>query len=61
MIDIDMIGSLDINNPTIVEVLIRDDGTVVWVNIDGLCRLRVCRIKKLTVDDRRPKVTKKEK
>lgn len=25
----------------IVEVEIRDDGNVLWVNIDGLCKLRV--------------------
>lgn len=35
---------LDITGAKRVEVRVRDDGCVVWVNVDGLCRLRVCRI-----------------
>ena len=38
---------------TVVEISIRDDGRVIWVNVDGVCRLRCCRIEKLVVDDRR--------
>ncbi len=38
---------IDITGPEIVEVQIRDDGKVVWINIDGICRLRACQIKKL--------------
>jgi hypothetical protein len=44
---------LDITAPTHVEISIRSDGTVIWVNIDGLCRFRVCRIKNLVLDDNR--------
>lgn len=48
-------ASLDITAPKMVEVVIRDDGKVLWVNIDGICRLRACRIKKLVVADGRNK------
>lgn len=42
-----MPNMLDITAPDSVEVLIRDDKKVVWVNVDGICRFRACRIKKL--------------
>lgn len=41
---------LDITGATIVEVKVRDDGKVLWVNIDGVCRLRVCRIETLALN-----------
>lgn len=51
--------ALDITGAEIVQIQIRDDGAVVWVNIDGLLRLRVCQVKKVVVEDsrrrRRPK------
>lgn len=48
--------SLDIVNPmTPVEVEIRQDGKVLWVNIDGICRLRVCQISHLILKDNRGK------
>jgi len=46
---------LDLTAPKEVEILIRYDGTVVWVNVDGTCRFRACRIGKLVVDDKRRK------
>ena len=45
--------SLDVTAPIHVEIVIRSDGTVIWVNIDGICRLRACRITKLTLNDER--------
>lgn len=42
---------LDITAPELVEIKIRFDKKVVWVNIDGICRLRVCQIKNLKVQD----------
>lgn len=45
--------TLDITAPDAgVSVGIRGDGKVVWVNIDGVCALRVCQIPHLTVDDK---------
>lgn len=36
---------LDITKPEHgVEVQIREDGAVVWVNVDGICRFRACQI-----------------
>lgn len=35
---------VDVTAPEHVEVRIRGDKKVVWVNIDGVCVLRVCRI-----------------
>lgn len=34
----------DIISPESVEVQVRCDGRVLWVNIDGVCTLRVCQI-----------------
>ena len=50
MIDLDM---LDITAPNHVEIEIKDDGKVVWINVDGICRCRLCRIGNLQVEDRR--------
>lgn len=38
-----------------VEIVIRDDGRTVWVNVDGVCALRVGNIPKLVVQDKRVK------
>jgi hypothetical protein len=50
---------MDITKPKLVEITIRDDGKVVWVNVDSLCRLRCCDIKVIKVDDRRTKFCKR--
>lgn len=38
-------GQLDITGAGDIEIKVRNDKKVIWVNIDGLCVLRVCRIK----------------
>lgn len=43
---------VDITKPQIVEIQISNNG-VIWVNVDGICRLRCCRIEKLVIDDQR--------
>lgn len=45
--------SIDITAPQAIEVLIRADGGVLWVNVDGICRLRICQIKEITLNDMR--------
>jgi hypothetical protein len=45
---------LDITAPKGVQVQIRADGKVLWVNVDGKCVLRCCQIEVLDVDDARP-------
>jgi hypothetical protein len=47
------LSCLDITAPDEVEIQIRSDGKVMWVNINGMCRLRVCRIAHLTLNDDR--------
>lgn len=42
---------LDITAPKIVEIEIRGDGKVIWVNVEGMTVLRVCRIGDLTLTD----------
>lgn len=51
---------VDIQSPKSgVEIIIRSDGTVLWVNVDGECRLRICKISTasplIIVDERRLK------
>lgn len=43
----------DITGAEIVEIKVRDDGQVIWVNIDDICALRICQIKKVIVEDER--------
>jgi len=51
---------LDITGAEVVEVGIRNDGRVLWVNVNGICRLRVCRIKTLVLQDARLKIDEEE-
>ena len=43
----------DVTAPKHVQVQIRADGKVIWVNVDGVCRFRACQIEELQVDDER--------
>jgi hypothetical protein len=55
---------LDITAPTLVEVQVRRDGRVLWVNVDGACKLRICQIGELVLVDERVEdssATNKEK
>ena len=43
--------ALDITAPKyIVEVQTREDGSVLWINVDGVCVLRICKIPELHVN-----------
>lgn len=45
------IGMLDITAPEHgVQIIIREDRKVLWVNVDGICRLRICDIPYLSVE-----------
>ena len=48
----DELTTLDITKPAYVEVLVSANG-VLWVNVEGICRLRACRIEQLDVRDER--------
>ena len=49
----EIIALNDITGSEVVEVAIRDDGKVLWVNSEKGCVLRICRIKQFVLDDRR--------
>ena len=47
---------IDIAEPEVVQIQIsqnRKVGTTVWINVDGICRLRATRVRKVQVDDDR--------
>lgn len=44
---------IDVTGPEHLEIVIREDGVIVWINIDGMCAFRACRIKELVVTDNR--------
>lgn len=46
-------NQIDITGADVVELSISHDGSVVWVNVDGVCACRVCRVNQVVVDDRR--------
>ena len=55
-----MTDMVDIIAPKLsVGLAISSDSKVIWVDVDGLCVLRICRIPALTVTDNRP-TTEKE-
>jgi hypothetical protein len=43
---------LDLLDPVDLEVKIRSDGKVLWINVNGICRLRA-RVKNLELIDER--------
>jgi hypothetical protein len=50
----DLIGAqIDITRPKAVEVRLRNDGSVLWINVDGVCVLRCCQIKNMELIDER--------
>jgi hypothetical protein len=42
--------ALDITGAEVVQLQIRHDKDVVWVNVNGVCMLRICAIKKLETE-----------
>lgn len=40
-------AALDITGAVVVQILVRKDKKVIWINVNGVCVLRVCQIKKL--------------
>lgn len=47
--------SLDIADVDNVEVLIRADADAIWINVDGVCRLRVQKVKHIFITDESPR------
>jgi hypothetical protein len=40
-------AQIDVTGAEHVDVAVSDDKTVMWVNVNGVCVLRVCRIRNL--------------
>ena len=36
---------LDITGPELVDVQVDTDKGILWINVDGFCALRICRVK----------------
>lgn len=51
----------DITAPEHVEILIGGSGTTIWINVEGECAFRACRIDKLVLRDESGSVTKVKK
>jgi len=51
--DISNVQMLDITAPERVQVVVRRDGKVIWVHVDGVTVLRVCRMKAVDILDHR--------
>lgn len=43
-------AALDITGAKQVQVQVSRDGTVLWVNVNGVCALRACRIETLEME-----------
>lgn len=41
----------DINNPEIIEISVRKDKKVIWINIDGRCILRITGPKVIMINE----------
>jgi len=54
MADLDVgMQMVDVTAPRVVEISIREDGKVIWINVDGICRFRACQIETVILEDRR--------
>lgn len=42
---------IDVADAEYVEVLVNTARNILWVNVNGVCLLRICRIKNLTIGD----------
>lgn len=49
---VELLQMLDITAPEFVQIEVSTEG-VVWVNVDGICRLRACRCGTVQVNDYR--------
>ena len=41
---------IDIIVPSYIDICVSKDNKVLWINVDGVCRLRACQVKNLTID-----------
>lgn len=39
-----LLDSIDISQPQVVQIEVTENGKTLWVNVDGICRLRISNI-----------------
>lgn len=44
---------MEIGAPEVVQIVIDRGGQVIWVNVDGICRLRASRVGTVRIEDQR--------
>jgi hypothetical protein len=44
---------LDMTAPEVVQIQVDASGETVWINVDGVCRLRCCRVGQIEIEDNR--------
>lgn len=49
--DTDTPNMIDITGPEHVEIALNEAHEIIWVNVDGICRLRICKVKHLVIED----------
>lgn len=57
-----LLDAIDISQPQAVQIEVTENGKTLWVNVDGVCRLRVSNILNplpLTIKDSRPESLKR--
>jgi len=42
---------IDLNHADAVQIQIGDNGKKLWINVDGVCKLRLCDIEFIEVED----------
>jgi hypothetical protein len=53
------LAMLDIKAPNHgVQINVSHDGDTIWVNVDGICMLRICQIQELEIHDDRKEIEK---
>lgn len=44
---------MDVTAPAMVEVQVSGDGKVLWINVDGRCLFRACRIGQIRINGKK--------
>jgi hypothetical protein len=47
------VNQYDATEPKLVQIIIREDAKTIWVNVDGVCRLRASMIEEVRLEDQR--------
>lgn len=59
-VEVREVKMIDVTSPELVEVVISEDSKTLWINVDGICMFRACRIKELIFDGKGTKFVMEE-